>query len=1012
MAPRADGVSTSKAKGEGKELPPLVEQDRARRLREALPRVEEAVQSERVFSMDHPGIWNDLRRGVTDLQKDPGQLESLQVENQAARIDDVWEFILSLMSNSVKYARQILDITAILLSSTTWAEGFLRAKNKRRLALWKLSVRAGAENSPVDLTLSLLRFGVSAEDLLPATETIGNSSLFMEELLTRSCELGDKERKRLQDCSLTQAWHVFQAKPASQLLSENGTNGSLADDTLRRLSGDLSELTRANEAQAETIAAQGGSSSSRPGSKKDVVENLLSVTGEALEVAAGCLRPILVGYEGEPNIALTAKAKVLDFRRRLMDLTAELVVIGPCQAGKTSLMYALAGFASIPPSCPSMVITKWVHSPNLAVPCLSIPEALATLLRTWASQVETSGHWPGRGWASIKPKPWEEGVVVEGIVAVAEALECIHQVIHLGRINSLIPRQALQRLAKPGMNIVVEVAFQALENLEESLTDVGTFSMTDLPSPDTDLLWDMQDISTLMRRSLQEADGVLVVVDSARYEVPRWFLDMLRDACAQDRRVRRDDVWIVANRIDQIPEFYCKDGMTDVIAMVKDKLWKNYSDIVLSPDRVIPAASRLSLLALCGVRQVASASLSPEELHRLAGEAWFAQVCAFLFGVHWYRKVRTMDKGAWKKSMEELQLLGQVTGPLAGSVLKTAYVKMLPIAVARVMSDLSHLVSNFVSALRALDQAGSSKPVQVELLRAVFQQYVEDVRLRIERSLARNVPTESDVKDLAAEKYVPSLVFDDAYSSETSEMYFMSLAREVNTQWQDHYLKAVEECCAEVNQAHQKWQRSVDFHLTKLGLDVVTRQRVLLETQNLQMVRTASGTPLLDGKVCDAIAAEHAKKVLTTNSKQLFQRTRSSYVVTPEAVLGFLAELHKEWVQACAAEVQRRCLQPQFQNFEEVVQNIEELNTFLAVGVRVRSPSGDCSSRSPQAKSFDLSFVHELADVLPQITAFESKDTVEAIEEQEADLCNDVCDKVREVLHKLTSDGSDALSCA
>lgn len=72
-------------------------------------------------------------------------------------------------------------------------------------------------------------------------------------------------------------------------------------------------------------------------------------------------------------------------------------------------------------------------------------------------------------------------------------------------------------------------------------------------------------------------------------------------------------------------------------------------------------------------------------------QAWFAQACALLFGIRWPEQVKDVDQTRWRTGMRELMYLGQVTGPLANSVLKTAYLNMLPRSVARVMQELSQL---------------------------------------------------------------------------------------------------------------------------------------------------------------------------------------------------------------------------------------------------------------------------------------------------------------------------------
>eukprot|EP00434_Breviolum_minutum_P013722 symbB.v1.2.012099.t1/scaffold821.1/size257772/9 len=124
---------------------------------------------------------------------------------------------------------------------------------------------------------------------------------------------------------------------------------------------DLGELAATNQAQAASIEAAGTiSPEKRPGCRKEIVDALLEVFHEAVEVTGKHLAPLLTGYAGEANIASSAGARLQELKHRQANLQAQLVIMGPCQVGKTSLTYALCGFAALPPAAPSMVTTKWV----------------------------------------------------------------------------------------------------------------------------------------------------------------------------------------------------------------------------------------------------------------------------------------------------------------------------------------------------------------------------------------------------------------------------------------------------------------------------------------------------------------------------------------------------------------------------------------------------------------------------------------------------------------------------
>lgn len=1008
--------------------------DRLKRLREALPQVSDAVNSHKVFTDDAPRIWNNLRRGLNDVRKEPELLDSLDDERT---VDLVWEFMLSLMVASPKFARQIMDAVAVLAASPPWAASFARAPQKGRLALWKLAKGPGNTVCPVDLTLQLIRLaGVSVDELLPADEVVSNAPDFTEELLSQACALSAEERTRFEDSQLYRRWREVAGSTTDARTPSSEPSQQMSQEDLG-----FGSLTDANRAQVESIEAAGRSGNDgRPGCRQEVVENLLDVTAEALDCAAKCLEPMMSGYTGEQNLAVNAKSKVLELRRRLSDLHARFAVLGPCQAGKTSLTHALVGFAALPPAIPSMVTTEWVHVPSLAVPRLSMPEALAELLQSWAERLHavnsvearlaaaaaagadaessagaaaasdapeagdstpTGGRSPGFRPPARRPAPptlsaqQPLGHTVEGLDAVADALERIHGTVLRGRRTGLIPQPEMEKLSRPLMSLKVEVAFSHLGDLETDLTDTGQLSLIDLPSPDNEL-WDRQDITNLMKRCLSEADGALVVVDASRFEAPLWLADLLRDSTVQERVLRKEDAWIVANHIDQIPEFFCQDGMADVCSRVREQQHKNYLGVIVGEDHVIPTAARLSLLAIYGLQQVTT-QLSPHLLSKLDHKPWFAQVCSFLFGFHWAGKVRHMERSKWRQAMRELQLLGHVTGPLANSVLKTAYVKMLPRSVARVMFDLVQLIDQFTTTMNGLEGGAGSAGIDVEKFEVVFQTYFGDVGKKAIAALVPYVPSTKDVQETASQRTRDGeKVWDGPDAATQNEYFFKNLASEMIQMWLGQFQEGMKKSVEEVEGAHSKWQRSIDHYLMQDKVNAETRRKVLLDSKNLHLDYTRGVdlfSPLRDADR-DRLVAKHAAKVDCHTSKKLFQKARRTYIVAPADVYGFLEELRKEWVKACDDEVQKRCLEPIKRNFDEMMQNIKNLNNHL----------NHFRRRSREQERFDFAFWHQLREVLPKVTSFAAdNEDATAIEQDEADRCSVFCDEVRARLKDIES---------
>eukprot|EP00913_Durusdinium_trenchii_P002065 g1908.t1 len=289
-------------------------------------------------------------------------------------------------------------------------------------------------------------------------------------------------------------------------------------------------------------------------------------------------------------------------------------------------------------------------------------QELAKLLNTWSERLVRLPQATEIEVLSFK------GDAVEGVETVTSAIDACHRSIYRCRHLGVVSAEELAVLSRSSMFL--------------------------------------QDVSALYRSTLRGADGVLVVIDASKHEVPQWVCNMLRDIFKQDEEMSFEecvgaDTWIVANRMDQLPEFFCKEGKE-----FSKKVMERQHDAWHRSGHVIPIAARLSSLAIYGKEKIQE-TLSAQLLSRLERQAWFAQACALLFGIRWIEQVKDVDQTRWRSSMRELMLLGQVTGPLANSVLKTAYVKMLPRSVTRAMQELSQLTMSFCSALSSLEGSDS-----------------------------------------------------------------------------------------------------------------------------------------------------------------------------------------------------------------------------------------------------------------------------------------------------------------
>ena len=951
--------------------------DRSKRLCEALPFVTKAVNSEKVFHDEAGSIWTNLRRGLNDLKKSPEQLDNMELP-ETSTIHDVWEFTLDIMVKHPKYSRQILDATEMLLASERWANGFLEAKQKHRLSLWKLKATKGQEPSPVSLASRLIKNGVKVDDLIPDL-ALESGLDFVQELAST---LKGDAKNEFDTSDLGAAYReakAAQAPPRSPPLPEGASTE------------DLGELAATNQAQAASIEAAGTiSPEKRPGCRKEIVDALLEVFHEAVEVTGKHLAPLLTGYAGEANIASSAGARLQELKHRQANLQAQLVIMGPCQVGKTSLTYALCGFAALPPAAPSMVTTKWVHTPSLVVPRMTMPEDLAKLLTGWSERLVRLPHA-----TEIEVLSFHD--YVEGVDSVATAIDACHRTVYRCRSLGVVSTEELAALSRSSMFLQVEVAFSALADLEEQLTDTGMLSLVDLPSPEKDTLWATQDLLTLYRSTLRDADGVLVVVDASKHEVPQWMGNMLRDVFKQDdcdfeercSALQRSDAWIVANRIDQLPEFFCKDGSKELCKKVMERQYENFKDVIVDQEHVIPVAARLSSLAIYGKEKIQE-KISQQLLSRLERQPWFAQACALLFGIRWVDQVKDLDQSKWRSSMRELMLLGQVTGPLANSVLKTAYVNMLPRSVARVMQELSQLAWSFCSALSCLE--GTSSEIQVQTLSEVFTTYQEDVRQRILKRFREFAPKVEQAKELAERKCPPGgMTFDGPDATDLNQKFFEIMAREALAEYQPSYERSKVRCNEEVKEAHNKFLRTVDYYLTKDGLDPFTKQKLLMDAKNLNMnsVLGAVGSPVPDSKR-DEFVAEQVKQVEPTVHRRLFHRTHRSYNVALDFATSFETELLELWHLAAEELLVKLCMEPIHQSFRKLRQEMEDFNKRPR---RRSKDNGKCN----------VSFGPKLAEVLKEISTFNVLGirSNDALSVNEVERCEKVCQQVQATLQKI-----------
>eukprot|EP00397_Hematodinium_sp_SG-2012_P004137 GEMP01004148.1.p1 GENE.GEMP01004148.1~~GEMP01004148.1.p1 ORF type:complete len:1017 (+),score=199.76 GEMP01004148.1:46-3051(+) len=147
--------------------------DRGQRLRDALPKVFSVVEAtvdpkrKDAFQKDVVKAWNDLRRGIGDTKKTPDVLDDFRSD----QISSVWEFVMRVVEEYPRLSRQVFDCVAVLTESQPWRQGFIKAENQSRLALWKLDLpKRSTEHSPVTVIIKLIQAGAPVKALLAGGE--------------------------------------------------------------------------------------------------------------------------------------------------------------------------------------------------------------------------------------------------------------------------------------------------------------------------------------------------------------------------------------------------------------------------------------------------------------------------------------------------------------------------------------------------------------------------------------------------------------------------------------------------------------------------------------------------------------------------------------------------------------------------------------------------------------------------------------------------------------------------
>jgi len=722
--------------------------------------------------------------------------------------------------------------------------------------------------------------------------------------------------------------------------------------------------------------------------QKDIVDSLLDAASQALDVASQCLKPMLMGYQGESNPAHVAKERVMECKSRLQDLSANIVIIGPCQSGKTSLCHVLVGYPLLPFEVPTMIVTKWTHIVGRKLPRLTISDALYELLEDWRKRL---------GFQESLPK------VCEGD-SIGEAIHCAHKIVYFGRQTGTLQDTDLSPLCRVENFLDVELAFASLDDVSDDLTDVGTLSLYDLPSPDGQI-FEQYDLKMVFFRTLQQADGVLVTIDVSKHEktqVAR--ISSLIEECLEDRLFRREDTWIVANAIDKIDDFHCYEGVSAVCQRVKKEQYRNFESVILDEDHVIPTAAHLNLLALVGKNKI-TGNIGAANMNKFRYVPWFAQLCHYYHGVNWIRQMRTGGGSAtkWQEMVDEVAVHGQVTTKLCTCVLQTAYLNMFPRSVISVMSNMKDIVEDFLQTLDTLqgDDKENGGHIDSSELKQVFNTYFNDVKKKTNERILMHLPRKEDCEtylSMLPEKTMTNqwsakfesgrgATFED-YTSDPVEDFLKRASRELVAQWRLDFQTCPEDCAEIVKKSHVKWERSVDHYLKKMGAAAISRKRIIDATSDLRISSPKGSIKTLGEEKWNALVKEQTEQVPYRKFKQLFRRTRKVYELSPYTMNQFLENLWELWCREARMLVKQMVLDVVRANFDDMIEAIELVNEKQDM------------AQLKEGIDFDFGFADELRTILPKVATFDVEDP-DTVDDDELERCEELCAEVKRAVNRI-----------
>jgi len=358
--------------------------------------------------------------------------------------------------------------------------------------------------------------------------------------------------------------------------------------------------------------------------------------------------------------------------------------------------------------------------------------------------------------------------------------------------------------------------------------------------------------------------------------------------------------------------------------------------------------------------------------------------------LHWRKQLAHSSLRHWKSDMNELQSIGQVSGSLARSCLKDAYLNMMPRSAMGCMHSVKQVLEDFMREMQLYESGAAESTVDTAYLSSIFTTFEQDVRRRMQ--IAKQLPTRNEAVTFAQSKQTDEMRLEDVGGSpDRVEEYFSRIASEMVAGWEASYVKAMEFAYDEVSKAETKWQRTVDHYLRKQNVDVVLRRKVLNEAVEVNLIKSKS-CQIPQTRAKD-LTFQHAAQVPYTKTKRFLQPTKKEYTLLPEQLERFCAEYWRLWVETAEANAEENLVAPIRDNFQSMCSTIDETKRRRERGALM------------QEEKFDFTFAHILAEVLPLVADFDISDP-NHVDDEEVKLLEAVCTRVNDAAQRImTTDG-------